>query len=99
MWRTPREMAARSSAPGRTARFPIREPEFFAFKRHCFEIENAIVRHRCFEAIRMSDQPINGIAAVACARNSQALCVNKWEIPNGIKDCGEVTHHLAAPVL
>src|SRR5207249_9461961 len=43
MPRASRKMLSRGGTPGRTAGFPVGKPKFFAFERHRFEVENAIV--------------------------------------------------------
>src|SRR5437899_1572389 len=47
----------------------------------------------------MSDQPIHGVSAVTCARDSQPLPVNKRKFRNRIEDGTEVHHRLTAPIL
>src|SRR6202521_2883601 len=84
MWRAPREMAARRSTPGRSARFPVREPESFTLQRHGFKVEAPVVCHCRLESIRMSDQPIDGVAAIARACEPLPLSVNKWQFTNCI---------------
>src|SRR5262249_25091499 len=61
MRRASRKMFSRGGTPGRTAGFPVGKPKFFAFERHRFEVENAIVRDGGLEAIRVADEPIDGI--------------------------------------
>ena len=86
-------------APGRPAEFPFHEPQLFGGKGHRFEIENSVVFDRGLESIRMADDPVDGITAIAGARNTRLVCVHKRHLRHGIEDGVEIRHHLAAPVL
>src|SRR5215471_15501026 len=99
MRRAPRKMTPCSGAPRRAAGFPIREPQFFAFERHGFQIKDAVVRHGRFESIRVADNPVDGIAAVACAGDCRALRIDVGEFRHGIEYGVEIRHDFAAPVL
>src|SRR5215471_1577994 len=99
MRRAPCKMTSCSGAPWWAAGFPIREPEFFTFERHGFQIKDAVVRHGRLESIRVADDPVDGIASVTCACNCRALRIDVRQFRDGIEYGVEIRHDFAAPVL
>src|SRR2546425_1118039 len=99
MRRAPPKMPARRRAPGRTAGLPVGEPEFFAFERHGFKIENAVMRNRRLESVGVPDEPVDRIATIARSCKARALRVDEGELRDCIEYAGEIGHDFATPVL
>src|SRR5262245_3093530 len=99
MRRTSPKMAACRPTRWRSARLPIRKPEFFAFKRHGFKVENSVMRHSHLETICMSDEPVDSITAIAGPGDSRVLRIRVRQLNHGIKHCCHIDDRLAAPVL
>ena len=55
--------------------------------------------HRRFESVRVTDNPIDGVAAVARARDAPSVAIHVGQFANRVEHGRQVGHDLAAPVL
>src|SRR5215471_434413 len=99
MWRAAREMTACYGTPWRTAGLPVGEPKLFAFQRHRFEVEYAVMGDGRLEPAGMPDDPIDRISAIACAGDGRTLRINVRQFYDAIEDGVEIRYDFTAPVL
>src|SRR3989442_10936926 len=99
MRRPLRVVLARLCAPRWSAEFPLGEPELLGREGHRLEVEYAVMRHGHLKSIRVADDPIDGVSAVARARDREMIGVDEGQLRYCIERSVEIGHHLAAPVL
>ena len=92
------ELLARLGRPRRSAELPLGEPQLLGRERHRLEVEHAVVGHRGLEPVGVTQDPVDGVAAVAGAGDAHAGRVGERQLRHLVHHRIDVGHHLAAPV-
>src|SRR5205823_12605842 len=63
--------------PRRTAEFPLRKPKLFRCAVSRFRVEYPIMRHDALEAVRVAEDPIRHVTAIAGAERRFPVLVDE----------------------
>src|SRR5207244_4897594 len=77
----------------------FREPELLGRQVLGLEVEDPVVRDGRREAVRLPEEPVDRVSAVARAGDAESVAVDERLLRDRVEDRGEVLHDLAAPVL
>src|ERR1700749_4893346 len=85
--------------PHSVSEFPLREPQLFGASVSRFGIEHAVMRDQAFKPVRMAQDPVDHVAAVAGSQSALAIFIDKRISLLGIVEpVHQVDKRLAAPI-